>query len=50
VLVGHNIVFVFRIQRLVLWRDMDVFLWQMGASKVLEEICVVWFVKMKMRC
>ena len=40
-LVGDNIVFVFRVQRLVLWCDGDFFCGQLDACEVFEEVGVV---------
>lgn len=44
-LVRNNIVFVFWIQRLMLWWDIDLFLRQLNTRELLEQIGVVRFVE-----
>lgn len=39
-LVWHNIVFVFWVQRLVLRRDVDLVVWEFIAAEIFEEIGV----------
>jgi hypothetical protein len=39
-LIRHYIVLVFRIERLVVRRDVDLVIWQLVFAEVLEEVCV----------
>ena len=40
VLVGYNIVFIFRVQRLVLGRHKNLVIWQLVLAEVLKEVCI----------
>jgi len=52
VLVGHDVVFVFRVERLKVLRDEDVFVGELvaGFGKVLEKVGVVGGMEMEVGC
>jgi hypothetical protein len=39
-LIGYYIVLIFRIQRLVMRRDVDLVIWQLVFAEVFKEVCV----------
>ena len=45
-LVWYNVIFIFWVQRLMLWGHIDFFWFQMCSSEVLEQIGVMCFVEM----
>jgi len=46
-LIGHDIVFVVGVYRLVLWWDIDLFSRKLKAREVLEQVGVMRLVKME---
>lgn len=40
-LVRHDIVLVVGVEWLMMWRDVNVFGWELDACELFEEICVV---------
>lgn len=46
-LIGHDIILVIRVYRLVLWWDVDLFGWQLKAREVFEQVGMVRLVEME---
>lgn len=46
-MVRHDIVFIIRVDRLVLWRNVDLFGWKLETREVLEKVGVMRLVQVE---